>query len=1115
MARIPRVRRSALTEQSRLRPEAGNAWGALAVLSATVEGIVRPKAIQDAKEQGANAVYRDDTGALKVDEASLLGGELAAAHNGAAFAAYLGQSRLDTRETLTELRRKHLYDPAGFKEAADAYVKNAVADAPPALRTDIKASAGGEAVAIFDGLRHGQIGRDNKKADKASLAARAALAEDVVSLIQGGASFDDPRVVAKMGEIGEITAFRTNSAYIGETEAEAEALVKSIRGTAKAARFMREIEEIGGVDSLSPEDRERLTAAVLDEDIDPATREKMHRVLNGELKSLDARSFVRGITSDRYEDRVRMITGETDLKPYLVGGGLRPDAITGLTPGFRSSISRMIAAAPPEIQKVLRITSAYRSPAVQKVLWEKALKKYGSASAARKWVAPPGKSHHNRGEAVDFKYLDPKAKKWVHENAEAFGLHFPLGNEPWHAEPMGSRGGSPIPSKLAEAGIPASPGNRAILEMFGATAGVDLLKADPTASAEEILGEDAAAARPDLVKGKTVADVIRKVQRHMHGPKSSDIAAMRDEVEAIPDAETRAMAHRGLNTWYAMERQDEAEAAEAYSRRMAEGDTITRDEVLGDNDLDDAGQALILNALKKQNDAARDVIETIADINDPNRYVDPNSVKDRNRVDRAFRAAAPGDPLSPEGQAAAAQIIANTGFAPKSFYGAINGALRSADPERIATAMSVAEQVMRQHPGAFAPYGRGGKALNQDIAEYRHEIRTGSTAAEAAIRMAERRTPDAIEKRKTRAGEAKKFAKEMSAEDLLESMNDQWPIIGLGQTDPWFADAERDKAMALLRREAEEQFIEIGDKEAAKARAIAEVARVYAPTNVAGSSGMIMRFPPERTYPTVNGNHEWLSKQLVADVSKEAGEDIPKERIFLHADDETLADITAGRPASYTYYYADEKDEIHLGKGRFFGDTAAAQAEFKAEISGEYETFARKRAEREAFFDDVRSTLGESSLESALDRVAEADAEADAEKRAADRSALEEVQKRIEEEGILEDITKAPVATIRGPDLTKLTGEQLVQLSQDEAAVARGNEIWEKVSDDPQILAKWTRSMSENGYVDVPGAGRVTSDEIAAALALRENNAIDPEFPFARIIAITAALKATIAESDQ
>jgi hypothetical protein len=88
----------------------------------------------------------------------------------------------------------------------------------------------------------------------------------------------------------------------------------------------------------------------------------------------------------------------------------------------------------------ISIFSGYRSPARQKQLFDAAVAKYGSVSAARKMVAPPGKSKHNLGLAADLKYATPEAEAWAHANAKKFGLNFRMSWEPWHIEPLGKIG---------------------------------------------------------------------------------------------------------------------------------------------------------------------------------------------------------------------------------------------------------------------------------------------------------------------------------------------------------------------------------------------------------------------------------------------------------------------------------------------------------------------------------------------------------------------------------------------------------------------------------------------------------------------------------------------------
>jgi hypothetical protein len=143
-----------------------------------------------------------------------------------------------------------------------------------------------------------------------------------------------------------------------------------------------------------------------------------------------------------------------DWSRYVSGGATRPDSFSGMTPDFSSALTNMFASAPPGIQRQLGVSSGYRSPARQAQLYQQALQKYGSPAAARQWVAPPGNSQHNKGNAADLKYLSPQAKSWVKENAPSYGLSFPLGNEPWHIELSTARNPSAATRALNSAYVP-------------------------------------------------------------------------------------------------------------------------------------------------------------------------------------------------------------------------------------------------------------------------------------------------------------------------------------------------------------------------------------------------------------------------------------------------------------------------------------------------------------------------------------------------------------------------------------------------------------------------------------------------------------------------------------
>lgn len=92
----------------------------------------------------------------------------------------------------------------------------------------------------------------------------------------------------------------------------------------------------------------------------------------------------------------------------------------------------------------LEIVSAYRDFDTQDKLYKEALAKYGSPNDARKHVAPPGHSDHEKGIAIDFNIgglsmndkqsmkIDP-SYRWLVKNAHRFGFSENANiDEPWH-----------------------------------------------------------------------------------------------------------------------------------------------------------------------------------------------------------------------------------------------------------------------------------------------------------------------------------------------------------------------------------------------------------------------------------------------------------------------------------------------------------------------------------------------------------------------------------------------------------------------------------------------------------------------------------------------------------
>jgi len=140
----------------------------------------------------------------------------------------------------------------------------------------------------------------------------------------------------------------------------------------------------------------------------------------------------------RYQEAIERVGNDPDaraISKHVTGAAAtRSNSITGLKPEFRDAFGRMMRDAPKSVRDNVKIFSSFRDPKLQAKLYANALKKYGSEKAARKWVAPPGKSQHNHGTAMDLRYGTDEAKQWMHRNAAKYGLNYRMSHEPWHIE---------------------------------------------------------------------------------------------------------------------------------------------------------------------------------------------------------------------------------------------------------------------------------------------------------------------------------------------------------------------------------------------------------------------------------------------------------------------------------------------------------------------------------------------------------------------------------------------------------------------------------------------------------------------------------------------------------
>ena len=106
-------------------------------------------------------------------------------------------------------------------------------------------------------------------------------------------------------------------------------------------------------------------------------------------------------------------------------------AVAKLDPALLAAL-RTAAADAAASGVELEVSSGWRSRRYQAELFREAVEKYGSEAEAERWVARPGTSVHEAGDAVD---VGPSsAVTWLATHGDAFDLCQVYRNEPWHYE---------------------------------------------------------------------------------------------------------------------------------------------------------------------------------------------------------------------------------------------------------------------------------------------------------------------------------------------------------------------------------------------------------------------------------------------------------------------------------------------------------------------------------------------------------------------------------------------------------------------------------------------------------------------------------------------------------
>lgn len=292
------------------------------------------------------------------------------------------------------------------------------------------------------------------------------------------------------------------------------------------------------------------------------------------------------------------------------------------------------------------------------------------------------------------------------------------------------------------------------------------------------------------------------------------------------------------------------------------------------------------------------------DVVDGRRSLNPWDKGDKDIASAGVEALVKGSNGQITRAAAGLMVYQKTGVLPADSAVAMRGALSSNQPDKVAEAGNVAGNLMLSNPGAFA--GVEGReqleTLGSAFNHYVHEL--GMTRDEAAQKIL-------ADNQRLAGGDAKvddKVAKSFH-DDVKKNAISQLEggsFAGSGWVfSNKIGDAQRQAAAEDYAELAESNFRQFGNPDVAKAYAMNKMKQLYGVSN-----GTLVKYPPEKNYPAVNGGHDWLYQQAAEEVKARTGEKVdPSSIYFVPVDRQrTALAYEAGKPAPYNLVYTHKVD---------------------------------------------------------------------------------------------------------------------------------------------------------------------------------------------------------------
>lgn len=297
----------------------------------------------------------------------------------------------------------------------------------------------------------------------------------------------------------------------------------------------------------------------------------------------------------------------------------------------------------------------------------------------------------------------------------------------------------------------------------------------------------------------------------------------------------------------------------------------------------------------------------------------------------------------------AMNIWQRTGVLPDSGAVMLRGGLVSTDANQVAMAASIASNMIQRNPNAFAGV-QGGSDIEQAAALYSHYVNDlGLTAQDAAQRVVQRNAPEARRRIDVNKPATDAFRAKLRKSDVGNMLSNAFG--GLFTIDPEFTAPEQVNVAAQDYADfAMDHYEQHGDEAAAQTYAMQQTKKLYGAVN-----GRLMKFPPTRAYPAVQGSHDYIFEQAAGDIQRVTGRKIAPDKIYLMPIPSATAQaFRAGRPTPYSVHYIDTVggQQVYrtLPGVAFTADVGAAQRAAAAK-------FDAARRERRRIDENTRAIL--------------------------------------------------------------------------------------------------------------------------------------------------------------